>query len=150
MNKGILWMLLAALALASSGCAHHEQLEPLPVPPASAAVLPPPPPATAGSLWTERQGALFSDNKGRYLGDIITVAIFESASASNESTTQTSRDSSMNAGIGSLLGLERAIGRATHVDPSKLVDAQYGNEFSGAGKTTRKENLVATLSTQVM
>ncbi len=107
-------------------------------------------PKTTGSLWTEARGGMFGDNKGRTVGDIVTVVISESASASKEATTSTDRTSSMSAGVSALFGLERSIGRATDLDPSALMDATTTNGFAGSGKTARKENLVATLTTQVV
>jgi len=74
----------------------------------------------------------------------------ENASASKEAKTETDRTSTMSAGITSLLGLERNIGKITGNDPSALIDAETVNEFKGNGKTSRKENLVATLTTQVV
>ena len=93
---------------------------------------------------------MFIDNKGRTVGDIITVTIFENASASKEATTETDRSSSMSAGISQLFGLERAIGSMTGLDPATLIAAETENDFSGGGKTERKENLIATLTTQVV
>jgi len=78
------------------------------------------------------------------------VVIIENASASKEAKTETDRSSSMSAGITNILGLERKIGSVTGLDPSSLVDAETVNEFKGNGKTSRKENLVATLTTQVI
>ena len=84
-------------------------------------------------------------------GDIVTVAIFENASASKEATTETDRSSSMSAGITSALSLEKKISRLFGVsDPTALVNASTQNDFSGGGKTERKENLVATLTTQIV
>ena len=110
----------------------------------------PPAPKTVGSLWTERRGGMFVDMKGRTVGDIITVVIVENASASKEATTETDRSSTMSAGISQLFGLERSIGRATGLSPSSLVGASTSNDFSGGGKTERKEELAATLTTQIV
>jgi flagellar L-ring protein precursor FlgH len=122
-----------------------------PVPVGTAAVMPPPPPRTPGSLWTGQQGGLFYDNKARNVGDIVTVAIFERASASKEANTATSRDSSASAGIDRLFGLEKNIGTINStINPSRLVDATYQSDFEGSGITSRREDLVATLTAQVM
>ncbi len=137
-----------------SGCASKNvDVDPM----ASPSMLPsrsipaPPGPQTAGSLWTERQGGLFGDNKGAHVGDIITVAIFERASASQEATTETGRQSSTSAGLSSLFGLEKNIATINGaIDPAALLGAKYSSDFSGSGKTSRKEDLVATLSTQVV
>jgi flagellar L-ring protein precursor FlgH len=57
----------------------------------------------------------------------------------------------MAAGISSLFGLEKSVASGnSNVTPSALVDANYDNKFSGSGKTTRAEDLVATLTTQVI
>ena len=149
MNRNMLWILLVMLPLA--GCAVPRQHVDLSqVEPVNPVVQEPPPPQTPGSLWTESRGGLFQDVKGETVGDIITVVIVENASATKEAKTETDRTSTMSAGVTNLLGLEGTIGKATGIDPSSLVDASAVNEFKGNGKTSRKENLVATLTTQVV
>lgn len=150
MKKNTLWMIAILMLLA--GCAspaRHIDLSD--VEPVAPVMQQPLPPQTAGSLWTESRGGLFQDMKGRTVGDIITVVIVENASASKEAKTETDRTSSMSAGITSLFGLERNIGYLNEtIDPTSLVDAKATNEFEGSGKTSRKENLIATLTTQVI
>jgi flagellar L-ring protein precursor FlgH len=150
--KTIMVPLLLAVLL-FSGCASkqatHAGGEAAPA--GTALVIPPPPPRTPGSLWSEQQGSLFYDIKARNAGDIVTVAIFERASASKEANTSTSRDSSASAGIDRLFGLEKNIGTINStINPSRLLDATYQSDFEGSGKTSRKEDLVATLTAQVM
>lgn len=142
---GILTLLLLSACAAPRSASEKMHPEPQPV------VITPERPATPGSLWTERQGGIFYDLKARQVGDILTVAIFERASASKEATTSTGRSSSMNAGINNLFGLTdnlATIGQG--FDPQNMVGANYENDFNGSGSTTRKENLVATISTQVV
>lgn len=112
----------------------------------------PAPPQTPGSLWTESRGGMFVDMKGRTVGDIVTVVIVENASASKEATTETDRKSTMSAGITNVLGLEKYISQLgnSSIDPTALINASTTNDFEGGGKTARKENLVATLTTQVV
>ncbi len=109
-------------------------------------------PQTAGSLWTESRGGMFIDLKGRTVGDIITVVIVEKASASKEAKTETDRKSTMQAGITDLFGLEKYIEQIgnSSVSSDSLVNASASNDFEGSGKTSRKENLLATLTTQVV
>lgn len=149
MMRNTLWLMAVLILLA--GCAgparNVDLTETEPVPLMQA----PSPPATPGSLWTDRSGGIFYDNKGRTVGDIVTVAIFENSSASKEATTETDRTSSMSAGISKLFGLEKNIGNLNStIDPTQLIDATAQNEFEGFGKTERKENLVATLTTQII
>ncbi|SDZ73819.1 flagellar L-ring protein precursor FlgH [Desulfuromusa kysingii] len=151
MLKNYFWFILIALLLsACAGPASRVDLND--VEPIVPVVTGPAPPQTAGSLWTESRGGLFVDMKGKTVGDIITVVIIESASASKEATTETDRTSSMSAGISNIFGLEKYIGELgnSSIDPSALVNATATNDFSGGGKTERSENLVATLTTQIV
>lgn len=148
MKKSLFWIVTLILLAGCAGPASQVDLSEVePVPPVMQEQLPP---QTPGSLWTETRGGLFQDMKGRTVGDIITVVIIENASASKEAKTETDRTSDMSAGISNLLGLERQIGSLTGVDPSNLVNASTTNNFKGNGKTSRKENLTATLTTQVI
>lgn len=148
LKNSLMLILLAVLLAACAGPAARVDINQ--VDPIVPVVSEPAPPQTPGSLWSERRGGMFADIKGRTVGDIITVVIVENASASKEATTETDRTSSMSAGITGLLGLERSIGRATGMNPSSLVSASTTNDFEGGGKTERKEELTATLTTQVI
>ena len=92
---------------------------------------------------------LVEDFKARAKGDILTVVISETASASKEATTGTSRASAVAAGIPNLMGLETS-GISKYMDLSKLVNASASSKFDGSGSTTRKENLNATISARVI
>ncbi len=121
------------------------------LPDASSVVIEPPAPATPGSLWTQQRGSMFYDTKARSVGDIVTVAIFEAASASKEAKTSTGRSSKMSADLSKVFGLERNIATINKaIDPTALVSAGFDNDFEGSGKTSRKEDLVATLTSQVV
>jgi flagellar L-ring protein FlgH len=148
MIKGLLGLFAVVFF---AGCVHHQ------VPIAEEKVSPAPTiavsttPATPGSLWIEGRNGLFADHKARQIGDILTVAIFEKASASKEATTSTGRKSSASADLTRLFGLERNIATINRgIDPTSLISTGYENDFKGSGSTTRKEDLVATLSTRVV
>ncbi len=142
---------LISLFLLLAGCASHSQPPGKPLPSDTVVEIPVEIPQTSGSLWTENRGSLFGDIKARNLGDILTVAIFEQASASQEASTQTGRSSNNQAGISNFLGLESDLGKINSaIIPSSLISTSYQNDFKGSGSTSRKENLVATLSTRVI
>jgi flagellar L-ring protein precursor FlgH len=109
-------------------------------------------PPSKGSLWPGEQHSLFADHKARTIGDIVTVTISETASATKEATTDTARSSSMQAGIPHLFGIENSsiITNNPKMDISQLVEASLSNSFQGSGKTVRKEDLNAFLTTQVI
>lgn len=106
---------------------------------------------TPGSLWDSDTNSMFSDQKARNIGDIVTIIISENSSASKQATTSTGRDSNMNAGIPNLFGLENSsLITDSNLDLNTLVGAEFSNKFDGSGTTTRKGNLTASLSAQVI
>ena len=107
----------------------------------------------AGSLWHESNTSMFSDRKAKEVGDIVTVIISEQASASKEAKTSSSRTSNISASIPNFFGLENAeqlTSLHNPIDLENLVKADFANGFDGSGSTTRKEDLSAFLTTQVV
>jgi flagellar L-ring protein precursor FlgH len=138
-----------ALAVLLAGCTRTQEVvpvtEPLEEPVAMDAK-----PQSPGTLWNGDEGNWLADVKARRVGDIVTVIIEEEAKASKEASTDTDRSSSISAGISTFFGLEQTVEDKTKITPSSMIEASSGNQFSGGGKTTRSENLAATLTTQVV
>ncbi len=109
-------------------------------------------PKEAGSLWQKNRHSMFSDRKAMAIGDIVTVIISEKASASKQAKTSTARSSNMTASIPHLFGLENdpIWSGYNPIDLTNLVQADFKNGFEGNGTTTRKEDLTASLTTQVV
>lgn len=107
---------------------------------------------TEGSLWPGEQHSLYADHKARTVGDVVTITISEKASASKSATTSTDRTTSMTAGIPHLFGLENSswLEENPNIDLANLVEADFANKFEGAGTTVRKEDLIASLTAQVI
>jgi flagellar L-ring protein precursor FlgH len=103
-----------------------------------------------GSIWQASSAGLVEDLKARRKGDIITIAITETASASKEAKTNTGRDTTINAGIPNFLGLENAGFLKNNMDLSKLINANVESTYAGTGSTSRKETLSATISAKVI
>ncbi len=104
-----------------------------------------------GSLWQQRRGSLFTANKACQVGDILTVAIYERASAEKEADTSTGRSSEASMGIPKLLGYEAALAaKNPNMNPSELISAETENNFEGTGSTSREGRLTATLTTRVV
>lgn len=138
---------VSILCLALAGCAIEKAEvrtpsfdEQLPAPQSSYA---------NGSIWQASNAGLVDDHKARKRGDIITVLIVEQASASKEATTDTDRQANISASIPYLMGLEKQIAQMTSADPNNLLGASTSSKFEGSGATTRKENLVATMTAKV-
>lgn len=137
------------LALALFGCATEKTdvktagfEDPQPRPPAD---------YSSGSIWQASSGSITDDLKARRRGDTITIVISETASASKEAKTGTSRDSSMKAGMPGMLGLENTgIFKNNFSDLAKIINASSNSSFSGSGSTSRQENLKATITARVI
>lgn len=104
-----------------------------------------------GSLWADSSGdSLFSHRRSSRIGDLVTVVIQETADASRDAGTETSRKSELNAGVGSFFTAMSALKAAyPSIDPSKLISAMTSNEFSGKGQTTSSGKLHATLTARI-
>lgn len=106
---------------------------------------------SSGSIWQSTSGGMTDDVKARRRGDIVTIVISETASASKDAKTGTSRDSSISAGMPNMLGLENTgIFKNNFADLSKIINASAGSKFQGAGSTSRQENLNATITARVV
>jgi len=115
-----------------------------------------------GSLYDARSNfnSFFIDTKARSVGDIVTVNISESASATNSADTQAGRTSSLEAGIDTLFGTEDWY-RDTVLDaiPTKLpkpdpfgnpsVKGSMTSDFDGSGSTSRSGDLSAFITCRV-
>lgn len=104
-----------------------------------------------GSIWQVSTIALTEDGKARRIGDIVTIIVTETASASKQAATATGRSSKISAGIPNMLGLEESkIITSNFADLSKLLNASASSSFDGSGSTSRKETLTATISAKVI
>lgn len=105
----------------------------------------------SGSIWQASSGSVFEDFKARRRGDILTIVITETASASKAAKTDTSRGSTVNAGIPNFMGLEKVGLLKNNIgDLSKLINASVDSTYKGSGSTSRQENLNATIAARVL
>ena len=94
-------------------------------------------PASAEQLYSRDNWAnLASDNKAREVGDIVTVLIFESASATNRVGTRSGKDTSLNGGIS-----------AGGVNES--LSFGIGGNYRGLGETERSDRFVASMAARI-
>jgi len=106
---------------------------------------------SSGSIWQAHSVGLTDDYKARRKGDIVTIVITETASASKAAKTDTGRASTVNAGIPNFMGLE-SLGmiKNNFADLSKLINASVSSKYAGSGSTSRNETLNATISAKVV
>jgi len=122
-----------------------------------------PPVDSEGSLWQAGSSlnGMFIDTKARNVGDIVTVRIEESAKATNKANTETERNSSLEAGIEKLFGLEDwwqndilpdIGGSWPKVNPfgNPSVQGNLKSDFTGDGQTSRSGSLDAFITCRVI
>ncbi|HEX3000124.1 MAG TPA: flagellar basal body L-ring protein FlgH [Armatimonadota bacterium] len=110
-------LLLAALACAGMVCA----------------------PVTADSLWKSGSSLpLVADRRARQVGDLLTVAIAESAVASQQATTQSAKKQS--ATVEPSTGILRMLPQVGYSD---------GHTYNGQGTTSRSATLSARMTVKV-
>jgi len=146
------------------GCASNPKVIKMDQPaPVAQDVRTPPPSHAPGSIWPGETAAssLFTDNKARYVNDIVTIVVDESSKGGNSADTKTSKDTTTFAGITSFLGLEKYIGRRNKdltdgdiftggSEPSINIEASSKNSLAGKGATSRDGTLSARITARVI
>ena len=105
-----------------------------------------------GSLWPgETSGnLLFADTKAKQVGDIVTIQLEEDFESTNSATTGISKDSEIDLGVSTVLGLPNDYGMTNFLglgnsfDPN--VQAQSSRSTNGQGTTTRGGSMTGTLA----
>jgi len=141
---------IGILALLFTGCAHTKgEVEPEPVVPVIVEEKP-----TEGSIWKQGMSDWYRDRRAHGLGDIVTVNIVEEASASQEASTQTARDSDLDASLDDTFGLPTDYGIGDFLGAgqsfSPTLKGDYKRGFKGSGSTVRKDKLVASVTATVV
>ncbi|MCX5906267.1 MAG: flagellar basal body L-ring protein FlgH [Deltaproteobacteria bacterium] len=136
---------VGTLLLFLAGCATDVPMKTISLAEERKPLLLQPPANSEGSLWATRNNThYFADVKARNVGDIVTINIVESASASKNAETKTSRASDLEAGWSGVLS--KLTGNWVGADQK----VSFGNNFDGKGQTTRSSTLNAYITAQVI
>jgi flagellar L-ring protein precursor FlgH len=116
-------------------------------------------PAARASLFQEISSRnMFQDMRAAQVGDLVTINIVETAKANKSASTQTGRESSIDAGIDNLLGWENKIKNLTSFgrddvkdgyNKSSMFSGSLSNNFNGSGSTSRNESMTASVTAVV-
>ncbi len=142
-------ILLAILLCSLASCASYEK-EAFPDDPAFAPLPPEPlakPVLNTGSLFAQAtSNGLYSDNKARREGDIITVVLRENTQASKKAKTEYGKDSSNS--VDPMIGLA---GRNVSVGGNTLqLGMKSTSDFKGDAKADQSNSLVGNISVNVL
>jgi len=111
--------------------------------------------ASEGSLWAGEtsMNTFFQDFRARNVGDMLTVLVSESTSATGEATTSTKRETDAEAEITGMLGTPLHFGMRNFLLQKKPFAPSFGstykNDFDGEGETTRSGSFRTTISVRV-
>jgi flagellar L-ring protein precursor FlgH len=140
----LLILALGVSGLAGCGLLPHRQPKPDPV---VARVLPPPVPRTEGAIYqTGQQMELFADLKARRVGDVLTIRLTETTSASKSAVTKTTKTTSVNNTGPTLFGKTYT----TNGVPIGTVTLAGADAFDGEGQSTQGNSLAGSLTVTVM
>lgn len=109
---------------------------------------------SADSLWKSASSPpqpLFSSTKSEYRpGDIVTIIIIESFKASSSTSTDTNKDTELDAqftGFDDIFGMTQFFGQPLPLNPAFGIDAE--SEFKGGGSSRRSSTITGTVTGQV-
>jgi len=104
------------------------------------------------SLWNTNSAfaSLFISQKAHQVGDIVTIRIVESSSASNRANTDTERNSEIGIKTPEFFGLEDEVPSSWPINPFGNLSAGFGSEFEGEGTTNRSGDLTAYITAKII
>jgi flagellar L-ring protein precursor FlgH len=108
---------------------------------------------STNSLWRDTP-SLYEDVKARRLNDLVTIKVVENITGSGKADTNTSKQSSLDAGVDKFFGmplnfnLDSFYGKGNTFSPEVAGSAQ--SDFKGSGETTREGKLVGTITAKVV
>lgn len=99
------------------------------------------------SLWRSGSRTFFRDQRASRVGDILTVLVTASDSASISNESKRDRESKESLALSNFIGIE---GNFNNIDPKKLVEAQSKPSHKGKGSIDRKEAVTAKVAATVI
>jgi flagellar L-ring protein FlgH len=136
--------IVACCALAACGLFPAKQHKPEPV---AARALPPPTPRTEGAIYQAgQQIELFADLKARRVGDVLTIRLTETTSASKSAVTKTTKTTTVNNTGPTIFGKTITAGGV----PIFTTTLAGADAFDGEGSSTQGNSLAGSLTVTVI
>ncbi len=138
-------LLSLSLLLLMSGCA-TTQKELVDFEPIVRPVAPKPPSYDKGSLFQANSLSMFQDPKPYRIGDIITIKLQESTSASKSAGTSTAKDDSISIATPTILGVNPTFNGQDVL----AMDIAPSREFSGEADSSQSNSLTGEITVTVV
>jgi flagellar L-ring protein precursor FlgH len=117
-------------------------------------------PESLASIFSDEASRdFYQDLRAYKVGDLVTINIVETSKASKSASTQTGRNSSIDAGIQNMLGWEGKIKNVTSLgnddarnafNSSSMLKGSLANSFNGTGQTSRGDSMTASITAKVI
>ncbi len=145
-------ILVAIFVGSAAGCAAIKPENAMITPSVHLPVLETAPRRLDGAIYAQNVPVgLFSDFRARNVGDVVTVNIVETSSASKTATTKTGRSTSVEAGVQGLFGLDTALeNKNAKFSADTMVKGGIKSDFDGSGSTTRDSSISASIACRVV
>ncbi len=138
-------ILIVAFSFVAAACGTlpHKDRKDEPV---VARQLPPPLPRTDGAIYqTGQQMELFADLKARRVGDVLTIRLTETTSASKNAATKTAKTTAVNTTGPTIFGQTISV----HGVPVYTTSLSGSDSFDGSGSSTQGNSLAGSLTVTV-
>jgi flagellar L-ring protein precursor FlgH len=107
--------------------------------------------APAQSLWHEETArSMYADKRAGRVGDLITIVVQETSTASKNNQPATSKKSNMDAAISAFLYSPAASGLLTKGGQLPALKYAMQNDFNGGGTINNSEKIVAQVTVRVI
>jgi flagellar L-ring protein precursor FlgH len=108
-------------------------------------------PVFADSLWTkEADRSMCADHIAHAVGDILTIVVQESSTASKDNSTKTSKTSDLDAALETFLYSPEGSGMLTHGGQMPAMKYASAQDFNGGGTIQNKEEIVTKVTVRVV
>lgn len=109
------------------------------------------PAARADSLWqAESNRSMYSDRKAFAVGDILTVLVQESSTASKDNNTKTAKKAAVDASLNSILYTPAGSAFLTKRGQLPALNFNADHSFDGGGTIENKEEIVNKITVRVV
>jgi flagellar L-ring protein precursor FlgH len=108
-------------------------------------------PVQAQSLWKDDAShSMVSDKRAADVGDILTIMVQENNTASKDNSTQTSKQTGIDAAIQAFLYSPEASGLLTKKGQMPSIKLNAQQNFTGGGKINNNEKVTARIAVRVI
>ena len=108
-------------------------------------------PASADSLWVDGAArSMVGDKRAVAIGDILSIVVQENSTATKDNNTKTSKKSSVDASLNTILYSPAASKFLTKAGELPALKFDAKQDFDGGGKINNSEKMIARIAVRVV